>query len=75
MERPIGRTDMPDFFLPCPCCGALTLAEKGAYEICEVCNWEDDPFQAANPDRAGGANVMSLNEARKAWAERKAKLP
>jgi hypothetical protein len=43
------------------------LDEKGAYEVCEVCGWEDDPVQAADPDYAGGANKESLNEARKRW--------
>ena len=27
---------------PCPCCGYLTLDERGGYEICPVCYWEDD---------------------------------
>lgn len=26
----------------CPCCGHPTLAERGAYEICRQCGWEDD---------------------------------
>lgn len=28
----------------CPCCGCLTLAERGAYDICPVCFWEDDAY-------------------------------
>nr|WP_175560490.1 CPCC family cysteine-rich protein [Janthinobacterium lividum] len=56
--------------LPCPCCGAKTISEPGQYEICEVCNWEDDPVQCAEPDYAGGANHVSLNEARTAWRDR-----
>jgi anaerobic ribonucleoside-triphosphate reductase len=43
--------------------------EVGSYEICPVCNWEDDPVQEEDPSYGGGANVMSLNEARKAYAE------
>ncbi len=27
---------------PCPCCGYKTLKERGQYEICSVCYWEDD---------------------------------
>ncbi|HEX2593247.1 MAG TPA: CPCC family cysteine-rich protein [Rhizomicrobium sp.] len=53
---------------PCRCCGSLVLAELGAYEICRVCDWEDDPVQSADPDFAGGANALSLNAARAAWA-------
>jgi len=26
----------------CPCCGYPTIAERGAYEICSLCAWEDD---------------------------------
>jgi hypothetical protein len=50
---------------PCPCCGYLTMPEqRGSYTYCEVCAWEDDELQAAEPDLAGGANRESLNEAR-----------
>ena len=41
----------------CPCCGYLTLSERGAYEICGVCFWEDDGQTAANVDEVrGGPN-------------------
>jgi hypothetical protein len=30
-----------------------------------VCFWEDDGLQAADPDYAGGANKISLNQARR----------
>ena len=51
---------------PCPCCGFVTLEEAppGSYFICPVCFWEDDPVQFDDPDYRGGANVVSLNEAR-----------
>jgi hypothetical protein len=52
---------------PCPCCGAGTISEPGTYEICGVCDWEDDPAQSKDPDLRGGANGASLNEARAAW--------
>ncbi|MGN6317218.1 CPCC family cysteine-rich protein [Trinickia sp.] len=52
---------------PCPCCGQSTLCDRGSYEICRVCGWEDDPIQSADPDYAGGANSTSLNEARARW--------
>ena len=54
----------------CPCCGRYIFEEKGQFEICPVCGWEDDPVQRREPDLAGGANKLSLNEARKAWEER-----
>ena len=50
----------------CPCCGYLTLEEaKGDFDICPVCFWEDDPVQNENPDFGGGANHVSLNEAKR----------
>jgi ribonuclease HII len=50
----------------CPCCGNFTLAEKppGSLGLCEVCWWEDDPVQFADPNYEGGANAPSLNQAR-----------
>lgn len=49
----------------CPVCGEEPLA---AFEICG-CGWQNDPVQYDDPDYSGGANRMSLNEARKAYAE------
>ena len=51
---------------PCPCCGQYTLTGKppGTYLICRVCGWEDDPVQFDDPDYTGGANRVSLAEAR-----------
>lgn len=61
-----------DQLFPCPCCGFETISEIGTYEICEVCNWEDDPIQSANPDYRGGANEESLSEAQLRWQHQKA---
>lgn len=51
---------------PCPCCGYLTFTEKpnNTYIICPVCRWEDDEVQTEDPDFRGGANRVSLNEAK-----------
>lgn len=50
--------------LPCPACGFLTCEENyGNYNICEICGWEDDGVQLANPCSGGGANGESLAEA------------
>jgi hypothetical protein len=56
--------------LPCACCGSKVIRDRGMFEICPVCGWEDDPAQVRNPNLAGGANALSLNEARAAWAAR-----
>lgn len=55
---------------PCPCCGSLTIEEPGNYDICDVCGWEDDDLQSDDPEYAGGANDMSLNQARAAFKKR-----
>lgn len=50
--------------LPCPCCGFLAFeGSYGTYDKCNVCGWEDDHVQLANPTSEGGANLASLAEA------------
>ena len=39
------------------------------YDICDICGWQNDLLQNKESDFSGGANVMSLNEAKKAYAE------
>ncbi|MGN6148492.1 MAG: CPCC family cysteine-rich protein [Rhizomicrobium sp.] len=56
--------------LPCLCCGALTIHRRDAFEICPICGWEDDPSQARDENLAGGANRLSLAQARAAWLNR-----
>jgi anaerobic ribonucleoside-triphosphate reductase len=53
----------------CSCCGQKTLPKDSVFMVCKVCGWEDDEIQNLEPDYAGGANHISLNEAKKAWAE------
>lgn len=56
----------------CKCCGYYTLEEEpldpnmypGTFEICPVCFWEDDSLQYKDPELKGGANKVSLNEAK-----------
>jgi hypothetical protein len=42
----------------------LSDDQPGSYEICEVCFWEDDIVQFDDPDYDGGANKVSLRQAR-----------
>lgn len=46
---------------PCPCCGYLTITDEppGTFEICPVCNWEDDEVQYYDENYEGGANSVS----------------
>ena len=64
----------------CPCCGYPTINGRGVYEICSLCNWEDDgqddserspyPGYFRADDVAGGPNAdYSLSEARRNFAE------
>ena len=50
-----------------PVCGKYEFKEP--FEDCPICNWENDNVQTEFPDWAGCGNIMSLNEARKAYAE------
>jgi hypothetical protein len=55
-----------DLPLRCPCCGCKTLSERTAFEICEVCFWEDDGQDDCDADenRGGPNGSLSLTEAR-----------
>ncbi|AON55491.1 CPCC family cysteine-rich protein [Herbaspirillum seropedicae] len=52
---------------PCRCCASPVFFSPpdGDYSVCPVCGWEDDPVQFADPDCRGGANEMSLNDAKR----------
>lgn len=56
----------PGLPLRCPCCGCKTLGERGVYEICPVCFWEDDGQDDATAHEVwGGPNgALSLTQAR-----------
>jgi hypothetical protein len=55
---------------PCPCCGYLTLDERGNFEICSVCFWEDDgqDDHDAGLVRGGPNGNLSLTQARRNFA-------
>ena len=50
----------PTVMESCPCCGFQTLSEKGSYDICAVCFWEDDGV--LEPEKHSGPNHMTLAE-------------
>lgn len=55
----------------CPVCEQHRYRYDDFFEVCPVCGWEDDGVQRDDPDYGGGANHMSVNQARKAFAEGK----
>lgn len=60
------QPQLPDKRYTCPCCGYPTLTERGGYEICELCGWEDDGQDDPHANEVwGGPNGRySLAEAR-----------
>lgn len=56
----------------CPCCKIDTILEKGGFEICPVCSWQDDGQDDDSADEIfGGPNQdYSLKEARNNFKER-----
>jgi hypothetical protein len=54
----------------CPCCRYVTLTERGSFEICPVCFWEDDGQDDPDADVVpGGPNgQLSLTQARQNFA-------
>lgn len=49
----------------CPCCGIRTLEERGVFDICLVCWWEDDGLDNRNAEMQSGPNEgLSLTQAR-----------
>ena len=66
---------MNNSFFPCACCGHLTISNQppGTFEICPICNWEDDNVQFDDPNFEGGSNDMSLNQAKENYRKFKAR--
>ena len=60
------NTQPKDLPLRCPCCDCKTLSERGGFEICPVCFWEDDgqDDHDANEVRGGPNGRLGLTEAR-----------
>ena len=56
----------PELPLCCPCCGCKTLGERGGFEICDVCFWEDDGQDDYDAEvvRGGPNGAISLAQAR-----------
>lgn len=48
----------------CQCCDYFTLSERGCWELCKVCFWEDEELDFDAPDFVSGANHITLREGR-----------
>jgi hypothetical protein len=54
--------------MPCPVCGKTEFSYANSYEICDVCQWENEEFATRHPDETSEANnPLSLNEYRAEW--------
>ena len=51
----------------CYCCGYKTLEERGGYDICEVCYWEDTGNH--DDEKYSSPNHMTLNEGKRNYRE------
>lgn len=60
----VDLSDEPAMLARCPCCGYRTLEQRGDYECCPVCFWEDSGADDPN-DGVLGPNHITLSEARK----------
>lgn len=50
----------------CPCCGYRTLPDRGAYDLCPVCWWEDDAAQI-DAESLDGPNGTTLAEGQRLY--------
>jgi len=65
-KKSVRKGPLKEGCYACPCCGSLTLTERGGFEICDVCFWEDDGQDDADADtvRGGPNGSLSLTQAR-----------
>lgn len=68
LGQQLGRTVVGEVeaLVACPCCSHRTLDERGGYDICPVCFWEDDGVD--DPGTSSGPNHLTLGEARRNFA-------
>ncbi len=59
-----GREYMSKKNIKCPVCGKYTFDRENDFDICDTCGWENDGVQYSDHNYAGGANDLSVNEAR-----------
>lgn len=52
----------------CPVCEEFSFESSGDYDICPICRWENDGIQRDQKDYWGGANTLSVNEAKAVYS-------
>ena len=57
----------------CPCCNYRTLKSRGNYDICRLCNWEDNGLN--DDEKYSGPNHMALGEYRESFLRNMGQLP
>ena len=56
-----------DYRHDCAVCGTLVILDES--NVCDNCGWEEDTLQEEEHDYRGGANFISLNEAKANYKE------
>ena len=69
-ESSVVQGPEPERRFTCPCCRYVTLSQRGGFEVCPVCFWEDDgqDDHDAAVVRGGPNAALSLEEARRNYA-------
>jgi hypothetical protein len=65
-DNSVTKDGQAHTYYNCPCCYYPTLTERGGFDICKLCFWEDDGQDDQDADKVrGGLNSnYSLTEAR-----------
>ncbi len=50
MATDLTKIKVGDSYL-CPVCGQYTFERAGDDDICDVCNWQEDPYNMKTPTR------------------------
>jgi hypothetical protein len=57
--------------IKCPVCGENNFDGENDFDVCPICEGENDGVQADDPAYWGGANDLCLNDYKKEWENSK----
>jgi hypothetical protein len=63
----VNSSDFKGFGWKCPVCDNYNSGELPEFDVCPLCGREDDSVQSNDPNYNGGANWLSLNQAKANW--------